>query len=419
MKLSFKIKLNNKKYSSQLKIVEELSFHTTKLYNIANYDCINNKVLSYYDMNKKYNNNWHKQFLHSHTYQHILRVLAQNWKSYFKSLAEFKKHPQKYKGMPKPPKYKNLENNKNEVIFTNLAVRFSDSLLKLSLSNEIKSMFGVDSLNFVISDKLQSLIDFNSIQQAKFKYDNSLKCWFLILNYKKKEAKVNDKFDNIMSIDLGLSNLATITTLNNSTSYIINGKPLKSVNSFVNKEIARLQSLLMLSKKTSKIKDTKEIKRLRTYRHNYILDYLHKASRRVVNLAIKNQCKTIVIGNIKNIKQNMNFNKTFVQIPLQQFVGLIQYKALLQGISVRFQNEAYSSGCSALDLDPIKKSFYNKKRRLFRGLFCSNKNICINADVNGSLNILRLYLKDECIPRLINLAKDKGFVFNPVLETIQ
>ena len=238
MKLSFKIRLDDKKYSSQLKIVKELSFHTTKLYNIANYDCINDKVLNYYDMNKKYNNNWHKSFLHSHNYQHCLRGLAQNWKSYFKALADFKKNPNKYKSMPKPPKYKNLEKQKNEIIFTDLAIRFNskDSLLKLSLSKEIKSMFEVESLNFVLSDKLQSLIDFNSIQQVKFKYDNSLNCWFLILIYKKTETNVSDSFDNIMSIDLGLSNLATITTLNNNTSYIINGKPLKSVNSFVNKK---------------------------------------------------------------------------------------------------------------------------------------------------------------------------------------
>ena len=369
-------------------------------------------------MNEKYNDNWHKSFLHSHNYQHCLKVLAQNWKSYFKALADFKKNPNKYKGMPKPPKYKNFEKQKNEVIFTNLAIRFTNGLLKLSLSKEMKSMFEVESLNFVISDKLQSLIDFNSIQQAKFKYDNSLKCWFLILIYERAEINVSDSFNNIMSIDLGLSNLATITTLNNSTSYIINGKPLKSINSFINKKISRLLSLLMVSKKTSKVKDSKEIKRLRRYRYNYILNYLHKASRKVINLAIKNQCKTIVIGNIKNIKQNMNFNKSFVQVPLQQFVGFIQYKALLFNIKVRFQNEAYSSGCSALDLEPINKTFYNKNRRIYRGLFRSNKNIYINADVNGSLNILRLYLKNKCIPRLLSVAKDKGYVDNPILVAI-
>ena len=81
MKLCFKFKpvLNE----LQLNIINELSFHTTALYNIANYDCINDKPQSYYDMNKKYSHNWHKNFLHSHTYQHCLKVLEKNWKSYF------------------------------------------------------------------------------------------------------------------------------------------------------------------------------------------------------------------------------------------------------------------------------------------------------------------------------------------------
>ena len=73
MKLSFKF--NPKFNDLQNNIVNELSFHTTKLYNIANYDCINSKVLKYTEMNTKYSHNWHKDFLHSHNYQHCLKVL--------------------------------------------------------------------------------------------------------------------------------------------------------------------------------------------------------------------------------------------------------------------------------------------------------------------------------------------------------
>lgn len=76
------------------------------------------------------------------------------------------------------------------------------------------------------------------------------------------------------------------------------------------------------------------------------------------------------------------------------------------------QNEAYTSGCSALDLEPINKEYYNKNRRVKRGLFVSNNNIKINADVNGSLNILRKY--NECTPRLVEQARDNGFLDNPI-----
>ena len=65
------------------------------------------------------------------------------------------------------------------------------------------------------------------------------------------------------------------------------------------------------------------------------------------------------------------------------------YKAELDGRSVIQQNERYTSGVSAFDLEPINKKFYNKTRRIQRGLFRTESGLLVNADVNGSLNILR------------------------------
>lgn len=412
MKLSFKFnpKLNN----LQNNIINELSFHTTKLYNIANYDCLNLGAMKYTEMNNKYNHNWHKDFLHSHNYQHCLKVLEKNWKSYFNSIKDYKKNPKKYLGCPRPPKYKNLNDKKNEVIFTNLAIRFKNNLLMLSLSKSMQKEFGVKSLNFEVSDKLQNLIPFDKLQQIKIKWDNINKSWYLIIIYEKEEAKLDNSFNNLMSIDLGLNNLASITFLNDSDSYILNGRPIKSLNNFVNKRISYLQMVEMKSKKTSKIKDTKQIKKLRKYRENYINNYFHKVSREIINIAIKHSVKTIVIGDISLIKQEMNYNKSFVQLPLQRLVNLIQYKAKLAGMEVKLIKESYTSGCSSLDIEPINKAHYNKNRRIYRGLFKSNTGLLINADINGSLNILRLYVKDTSIPELIISAKANGVVNSPI-----
>lgn len=412
MKLSFKFnpKLNN----LQNNIINELSFHTTKLYNIANYDCLNLGAMKYTEMNNKYNHNWHKDFLHSHNYQHCLKVLEKNWKSYFNSIKDYKKNPKKYLGCPRPPKYKNLNDKKNEVVFTNLAIRFKNNLLMLSLSKSMQKEFGVKSLNFEVSDKLQNLIPFDKLQQIKIKWDNINKSWYLIIIYEKEEAKLDNSFNNLMSIDLGLNNLASITFLNDSDSYILNGRPIKSLNNFVNKRISYLQMVEMKSKKTSKIKDTKQIKKLRKYRENYINNYFHKVSREIINIAIKHSVKTIVIGDISLIKQEMNYNKSFVQLPLQRLVNLIQYKAKLAGMEVKLIKESYTSGCSSLDIEPINKAHYNKNRRIYRGLFKSNTGLLINADINGSLNILRLYVKDTSIPELIISAKANGVVNSPI-----
>ena len=413
MKLCFKFKpvLNE----LQLNIINELSFHTTALYNIANYDCINDKPQSYYDMNKKYSHNWHKNFLHSHTYQHCLKVLEKNWKSYFASIKDYKKNPSKYLGCPRSPKYKNNNDKKNEIIFTNLAIRFKDNTLMLSLSKSMQSTYGVKSLNFEVSDKLQSLVDFNNLQQIKIKWDSVVKEWYLIIIYNKQEYALDSSYSNTMAIDLGLNNLATLTFLDSSESYIINGKPVKAANSYINKEISKLQSIEMKCKKTSKIKDTKAITRLRRYRTNYMNNYFHKSSTEIVNKALQHKCNTIVIGDIKGIKQNMDFNKNFVQIPIQRLAELIMYKAQLQGIEVLKVKENYTSGCSAIDLEDINKTNYNKTRRVYRGLFKTNTDLLVNADVNGSLNILRLYIKDKCIPRPLIEARDNGYVSNPIM----
>jgi transposase len=75
-------------------------------------------------------------------------------------------------------------------------------------------------------------------------------------------------------------------------------------------------------------------------------------------------------------------------------------------------NESYTSGCSAIDLEEINKANYNKSRRITRGLFKTNNDMLINADVNGALNILRKYIKG--IPRAIQVARDNGCLNHPL-----
>lgn len=410
MKLSFKFK--PKLTELQLNIIEELSFHTTKLYNIVNYDCRENGFKSYIETEKEYKENWHNQFLHSHTYQQCLKVLEKNWKSYFASIKDYKKNPNKYKGEPKPPKFKNHTNKKNEVIFTEAGIRVKNNILMLSLSKAMQEKFQVKSLNFSIdTEKLP--VNFEALQQIKIKWDNSIKQWYLILIYKKEEEnKVTG--NNIMSIDLGRDNLATLTFLEDTESYLIDGKVLKSKISYYNKEIARLNSIAMKQVGDSKkFKNTKQINKLYIKRNNFVNDYIHKASRKIIDLALQHNCNTIVIGDIEGIKQE-NDIKSFVNMPHQKLVDKIEYKAKLVGLKVVYVKENYTSGCSALDLENINKANYDKSRRIVRGLFRSNKGILVNSDVNGSLNILRKYVKDKCIPKLIQSAMDNGGLNTPL-----
>ena len=172
----------------------------------------------------------------------------------------------------------------------------------------------------------------------------------------------------------------------------------------------------MKKKGSKKYKDTKKIKRLREKRKNYMNTYMHKVSRMVIEYAERNKCAKIVIGDLREMKQNMEYNKEFVQLPLQELVKKIEYKAKLEGIEVKKISEKYTSGVSAIDKEEIKKENYNKKRRKYRGLFITEEGKKINADINGSLNILRKYIISY-IPNQ-EIAMDNGREQRPIKKRV-
>ena len=402
MKQVFKLYYDFNK--TQLRIIEELSYHTTKLYNIVNYDMRPFNYKSYKVNEKNYKSNFHSQYLASHNYQQCLKLLEQNWKSYFAARDEYKKHPEKFTGKPEQPGFKHTEKNKNEIIFTENLIQgardgkvLKSGNLRLSLSKKMKNKYGVKSLNFnMMNVKIPSKIglnkDFSNIQQIRFTFDKKLKVWYFIFIYEVEE-KIPFPYLDTMAIDLGLNNLATIVFNRSKATYIIDGKILKCKQSYYNKKIS-----IMQSKETKRLgngknfKDTKRIKRIRKKFNNFCHNYIHVASKMIVNLAIKNNCSKIVIGDFKGIK-NGNKAKLFVKIPHARLIELIKYKAKQAGVEVIMVNESYTSGCSCLDGEIVGKDAYNKKRRISRGMFRSNQGILINADVNGAYNILYKFTK--------------------------
>ena len=402
MKQTFKLYYNFNK--TQLKIIEELSYHTTKLYNIVNYNMRPLNYKSYKVNEKNYKSNFHSQYLASHNYQQCLKLLEQNWKSYFAARDEYKKNPKKFTGKPEQPGFKHAEKNKNEIIFTENLIQgvrtgkvLKNGNLRLSLSKKMKNKYGVKSLNFnMMNVKIPSKIglksDFSNIQQIRFIFDKKLKVWYFIFIYEVEE-QISFPYLDTMAIDLGLNNLATIVFNRSKATYIIDGKVLKCKQSYYNKKISIMQSKEMKRLKDSKkFKDTKRIKRIRKKFNKFCHNYIHVTSKMIVNLAIKNNCSKIVIGDFKGIK-NGNKAKLFVKIPHVKLIELIKYKAKQVGIEVIMINESYTSGCSCLDGEIVGKNAYNKKRRISRGMFRSNQGILINADVNGAYNILYKFTK--------------------------
>ena len=196
---------------------------------------------------------------------------------------------------------------------------------------------------------------------------------------------------------------------------IINGRPIKSINQFYNKKRAFLQSSMSrIGKKVSHA-----LIHLTDWRNEKIFDYMHKASRFVVNHCLANNIGHIVIGKNDGWKQEINIgkrnNQNFVSIPLDKLIKQIQYKAQLVGIKVTITEESYTSKCSALDLEEIGKheDHAYAGKRVKRGLFRTYSGLLINADVNGALNILRKVIGDIFL-KVARLIPSRGYLCYPI-----
>lgn len=408
---------------SQEKIIKELMWHSSKVYNMLNYDVkegkekINaNGILNVEGSKiyKKYRKeNWHSEYLHSHMLQQIILNYIGDYKSYVAIKGMYEKGEKEIKGKPRMPRYK--KEDKVQITFTKYAIRKEGRTIKLSISKKIQEKFQVKSLNFLIPKKLEKLVNLDSIKMIKIGKEKNEKYKIEIIYEKEEKKQANGS--NVMAIDLGMNNLATCTNMKNNKSLIMAGESLKSKIGYINKEIARLEGIQMKMIGSKKYRNTKRINKLYEQRRNYSKTYMHKASRQIIEYALENECNTIVIGNIKDIKQNMQNNKRFVQMPIQSLVEKIEYKAKIEGIEVVKITEEYTSGVSSIDKEEINKENYDKRRRIERGLFKTNKGKIINADVNGSINILRKYIKNIFSPNL-EIAMDIGREQRPLKKRV-
>lgn len=229
------------------------------------------------------------------------------------------------------------------------------------------------------------------------------------------EIEVPDTIETskrIVGIDLGVNNLITASNNIGKEPFIINGKILKSINQFYNKRRSRI--LLELNSRNNQ-HWSKELDVITQKRFNRVKNYVHNASSYVIKWCIENQIDTIVIGHNDKWKQRTNMGKSnnqkFLFIPYDMLIGQLKYKCENNGIRFIETEESYTSGTSFLDGELPCKEYYNKKRRVKRGLFKSNKGL-INSDVNGSLQIIKKAFPDAfsygievCLtPTIINVV---------------
>lgn len=312
--------------------------------------------------------------------------------SFFQSLKSYKENPSNFNGAPGLPKYKEAIKGRNLLTYNARVLPQRD----FKKDGKVR-LTGLGIKIFTrIKPKQVRIIPRNKEYIIELIYD--------------KECKEQVQSVNYAGLDLGVNNLAVLS-FNNHSSIIINGRPLKSINQFYNKKKAQLQS------KLTKKHTSNAIVRLTNKRNKKVQDYLHKSSRFIVNQLVSKNISTIVIGKNKNWKQDISIgkknNQNFVNIPHARFIEMIKYKCELEGISVILTDESYTSKCSFIDNEKIGKHKIYLGMREKRGLFISKEKRKINADLNGSLNILKKVFPN-CFANGI-----EGLLVSPLVHTIK
>ena len=403
-----------KKNDKIWKEIDNLCFKSKNLYNkglyeVRQYFFNNNKYLNYFSLEKlmKDNNDTDYRNLPIKSSQQTLKLLDQNFKSFFNAYKDYKVNPHKYLGKPKLPKYLDKDGR--------YVVKYTyQGISKIGLRNGyIKPE--KSNLYFNIS-KFKNIINEDSLCEVRLIPRSFYYIVEIVYDVKSLDKKINNK--RYASIDLGVSNLCTISSNTTNQSFIINGRALKSINQYYNKQKSHYQQKL---KKVNDKYSSKRLERLTLKRNNKVKNYLHKTSLYITNFLVSQNINTIIIGNNKNWKQNVNIgkrnNQNFINIPHTTLINMITYKCEKMGINVIVSNESYTSKCSFLDNEKICKHSNYMGKRIKRGLFKSSKGYLINADVNGSLNILRKVVPDA----FVDIIKEKGiedFVVNPVIINI-
>ncbi|HEY5562303.1 MAG TPA: transposase [Clostridiaceae bacterium] len=377
--------------SDEYKALRKLCSFSKNIYNVALYN-----VRQYFFAEKKfltYENNYHLckanenyALLNSNSAEQIIKVVDRNFKSFFALIKMARKGEYQYKDISLP-RYLKKDGYFN-LIFSEFNT--SKDTFIVPMSPAFKRLYGKVEIN------IPSNLKGKPIKEVRILSRNNARFFEIQWTYEIPEFIGNLDENNTLAIDLGVDNLCTCTT-NNGNSFIVDGKKLKSINQWANKENSRLQSI----KDKQKIKTTTKAQRRLWYqRNNRVNDYLSKTVKIIIDYCLCNNIGTIAVGYNLTIQKEVNIgkvnNQNFVNIPIGNIRENLNYQCQRYNINLIEQEESYTSKADFLSNDNIpiyneaeKKTYTFSGKRISRGQYKSQTGILLNADVNGSLNIMR------------------------------
>ncbi|WP_293062164.1 transposase [Okeania sp. SIO2B3] len=387
MYLTQKNKIRNLS-SQEFKALRQLCRLSKNMYNVGLYSVrqfyfAEGEYLRYESNYYYCKDNENYQLLQTDIAQQTLKVVDRSFKSFFSLIQKAKEGLYRFEQI-RLPRYLNKDGYFHLII---PRIKVKDGYFNIPMSRKFKALYGAVKIPFPerLADKNLKEIRIIPRFNARF---------FEVEFITEEEPQPVIKSNNALAIDLGLDNLATCVS-NTGSSFILDGRKLKSINQWYNKENARLQSI----KDKQGIKTlTKKQVSITANRNNKIRDYLNKAARYLINWCIDNNISDIVVGVNPGIKRNINLgqktNQKFVQIPHNVFRLKLKAMCDRYGVTYTELEESYTSKASFLDNDempvynadkPTEYSFSGK--RIKRGLYKTKQGKLINADANGAANI--------------------------------
>jgi len=367
--------------------IDDLAFRSKNLYNLANYHVRQHFFMTGFSLTLTELYHIVKATdaylaLPTKVSKQIIRKITQNWSSYFGAIKEFRFDPSKFTASPKIPKYKHKTKGRNILIYPETAYfkrALKQGIVKLS-------MCGVE-----VPTKLREIEEVRIVPATN--------CYVIEVVYEQTETTVTGLNPNwVAGVDLGVNNLAAVTSNKKGFApFVVNGKPIKSINQSYNKRRSTLQSIL--DKKTKgQQKFSRQLDKLTFRRNCQIENYLHHTSRLIIDRLVESGIGTLIIGKNDGWKQESNMgrikNQEFVCIPHAKLIDKLSYKCQLVGIQVILTEESYTSIASALDLDlmPVygeadatEYKFSGRRFTNKRGLYKSKNGYLVSSDCNGAI----------------------------------
>ncbi len=377
------------------------------IYNVRQYYFTGDKFLKYEKNYKLLKSSPNYKELNSNMAQQILKEVDGSFKSFFGLIKLAKQGKYSFKDC-KLPRYLPKDGYTTLVIGF---VRLNGNKLILPFSNNFKKTHKVVEITIppVLLDK--------KVKEIRILPKTNARYFEIQYIYETECIQRNLNTQNALALDLGVNNLVTAVS-STGKSFIVDGRRLKSINQWFNKENARLQSIK--DKQHFGKKPTNRQKAIARDCNNKVNDYMNKVARMIIDYCINNDIGTLIAGYNVTFQRNSHIgkqnNQNFVNIPYGRLRDKLAYMCELNGITYVEQEESYTSKASFWDKDNIPvynndnpKEYEFSGNRVHRGLYKTANGKTFNADINGALNIMR---KSSVVD--MNILYGRGEVDTPI-----